>query len=240
MWDDHRAESLYAEASEILAADTDPRKGLDLLWELVSKYPNTHTVQNLALDDIIQHSELHGFWDDAVESCLVAARLKPGYADQYRAKAQACRLSGEGRYVEALEVRFKAETKNHIWHGSVHRFADEFAHLGARDRAWELYNSAIALAVVDGDSPHRIRQSMANLLLKENKPSTAVEILIEGVCEAEQLAPAGAPKSMTTSIRKGLRAAGLKERGLAQKIVSACKAEGKERAVQILRERVTG
>lgn len=180
---------------------------------------------------------LNGFWDEAIEACALAQKLKPEHQEAYVLEARACGLDKEGKHVEATELRFVKETLHGKWYGTLRYFGERFAELGAHDRAWSLYNEAAGLAVKEGHSPHSVRQKMAKLLLKEGKPHTAVEILVDGICEAEQFADS-LPKALVSDLRKMLKASGINLRlkrfhGLVDEIIAACKTKGRQTAIGI-------
>jgi len=234
---DDSAYKLFERASNIQFSA--PREALDILWEAVKLYPNTSTVTNYVLDSIIRIAEINKYWDEAIEACSIAQRLKHDYRKSYELESQACYLDKEGKRIEALEVRLKKETLHGKWYGTYRDFGDQFVNLGANDRAWRLYNEATTLAVKNGISPHTVRQSMANLLISEGKPNAAVEMLIIGISEAEQLNKKGVPKSLITALRKSLKAAGVKDLSFANELAGICEAKGQDQAISIFRESIT-
>jgi len=233
---DNDAFALYEKALNIQFST--PKKALDLLWEAAQKYPNTLTVHNYVLDMLISIAQQNHFWDDAIRACSLAQQLKPDYQESYALEAEACQLDKDGKFIGALDKRFRKDTRYGKWFGTVRDYGNKFADLGAHDRAWKLYNEAIVIAVQDGTSPHTVRVSMANLLLKENNPIAAIEQLLVGICEAEQFAKKGAPKSLITSLRKALKIANLNSSELTDKLVDRCKSKGQTEALALLRELV--
>ena len=125
-------------------------------------------------------------------------------------EAEACRLDKTGKSIEATEIRYKKDTLFGEWFGTVRDYGTKFAQLGANDRAWGLYNKAIVLAAKDNQSPHTVREAMATLLLSENKPTQAAELILVGIEEAEKYSKKGAPKSLTSFLKKILRVLGIK------------------------------
>jgi hypothetical protein len=105
MSQDDMANELREEAMRIRASE--PRNALDLLWEAARKHPDTSTVVNLVIDDLIYTSWLGSFWDDAIEACTLAQKVRPHLRERYALKAQAFQLDKEGRHVEATEMRLK-------------------------------------------------------------------------------------------------------------------------------------
>lgn len=230
-----RGENAFQLRQEAMWIQTeDPRMALDLLWAVAKKYPNSSTVRDYVVDDLIMTARLGAFWDDAIEACAVAQKAKPSFREHYVLEAQAFQLDKEGRHVEATEVRLKGSGG---WYGDLRYFGDEFARLGAHDRAWRVYNQAAEAAVKDRQSPHSVRQAMAKLLLKEDKPDRAVEMIITGIYEAQKVT-GKVPKSLLTDLRKALRAAGFnlraeQYRGLADEIASVCTEKGKRHALKL-------
>lgn len=212
----------------------DPRKALDLLWTVARTYPDTSTVTNYVLNDLISKARLAASWDEAIEACVLAQKLRPDLRESYAIQAQAFQLDKEGWHVEATEVRLKGASG---WYGDLRRFGDEFARLGAHDRAWRVYNQAAEAAVKDGQSPHSVRQAMAKLLLQEDTPDGAVEVILTGIYEAQKMT-GKVPKSLLTDLRKALRVAGFnlraeQYRGLADEIASVCTEKGKRHALKL-------
>lgn len=237
MSEEDRAQRLRDEA--MLVQTSEPRRALDLLWTAVQQYPRTSTVRDRIIDDIIATARYAGFWDDATRACALAERVKPDFREHYSAEAKACMLDKEGRHIDATEVRL---IKASGWYGDLLRFGDEFARLGAHDRAWRVYNQAIAVASKDGVSPHTVRQAMARLLLKEEKPGRAVEVLISGISEAHMI-KGKVPKNLAVDLRKALRAAGFDLRseqfcGIDQEIIRVCETDGLRQALMCFQARL--
>jgi len=213
---------------------SEPLEALELLKQVVRDYPGTLTVNNYVLDSIIRIAVSNALWDEAIEGCNVAQSLKPEFKASYSLEAEACRLDKMGKRVEATEIRYKKDTLFGEWFGTVRDYGTKFAQLGANDEAWGLYNKAIVLSVKDNQSPHTVREAMAALLLSENKPIQAAELILLGIEEAEKYAKKGMPKSLSSFLRKNLRVLGIKDAVRAEELVNECKTRGKDKAVQLL------
>ena len=212
--------------------------------ERSAKHGKSWAVANLILDDALRIAKADGFWDEAMAACKRIQRIKPEYGKYYAAESRACRVDKKGKSIEATKERVARDRRpgpgftgsRKDWspcYGALRHYADVFASLGA----WRLYNEAVVAPVRIGQSPHTTRQAMAKLMLKENRPDQAVEVLITGICEAEKWAEKRPPKSIKTEPRRALRASGLNEDGLAEEIVSACKEQGERYARHLLNSR---
>ncbi|NJN99993.1 MAG: hypothetical protein HC875_40730, partial [Anaerolineales bacterium] len=202
-----------------------PLTSINLLKQVIEKFPDTWTAANLVLDDIIDIATSNKLWDEAIEACIKAESVKPSYKQSYMLQAEACRLFKAGKELQAIEVLFKKDTLHGKWSGTICSYGDKFARLGARDKAWQLYNEAVGLAVKEGKSPHSIRESMATFLIEEKKLGQAVEILIYGASEALPLIKKGElPKSYISSLKKALKIAGIINIGeLLEEILIDCR-----------------
>lgn len=242
--DEEIAERLRLDALEKIFDN--PRQALVELTNTTNRFGDTWIVRNYVLDDIIELGKKLGSWDEAIQACRTAKKLKPSYREAYTAKEEEILLLKEGKPIEALRLRLAHERKRidetgtgYIW-PTLHRFGNEFAKLGSHDEAWRLYNEAVIAAAVDGVSPHPICQSMADLLLNENKPNAAVEILITAICEADQYDRV--TTTLINDFRKALRAAGFnlrkkRFRSLPDEILQACTDKGRDTAVNLYRAR---
>jgi uncharacterized protein with von Willebrand factor type A (vWA) domain len=232
MSNDDKANELRGKAMQVQS--TNPRKALDLLVAITEEYSDTWTVANLVLDDIIGIARSNAFWDEAIEACSLAQNLKPSYREDYALEQQACQLDQQGDHLAATEVRLRKDTRRGKWSGTLGHYGDQFAQLGEHDKAWRLYNEAAILAIKEGRGSHSVRQKMAELLLKEDKPRTAVELLITGVHEAEQFG-GKIPSTLVRALKKALRASGFNLRsaafrGLADDLITICRTEGERPA----------
>ena len=239
MREEKKAERLRERALQV--SDSEPRKALDLLVEATRKYPHTRVVTNTVVNDIIDIAEPNGFWDEAIAACVLAQKSKPDYRQDYALLERAFRLDKEGCHVEATEARLEQANQRVVWFGTLRYYGDKFTELGAHDRAWRLYNQAVVMALREKESPHMVRQSMARLLLKENRPGGAVEMMIAGICEIQELEDR-VPQTLVTDLRKALRATGFnlrkaRFRGVADEIVTACKNEGQRYAIELFHKR---
>jgi tetratricopeptide (TPR) repeat protein len=237
---DDRARELRQEAMDLEYSD--PEKAMKILKQVVKDYTNTLTVGNLVVDDIIRIAVAIGNYDDAIEACTLGVKAKdghPNYQEDYRMEAQALKFEKEQRYVEATEIRFQKSIKYLETWGSYWTYGDKFADLGELDRAWKLYNDAVRMAVKEGQSPHNVRVSMANLLLKENKTEQAGKMIITGIDEANRFSKTGVPKKMITQLNKILKSLGVKDRSKSAEISELCKAQGSDKAIEIFEKVIT-
>jgi len=214
---------------------SDPGESLRILKEVIHKYPDTSTVTDNAVADIVSVCVVNRMWDEAIASCAIAQTIRPDHAEHYQLEADACRLMKEGREVEATELRLRKDTLYGQWFGTIRDYGDKFHTLGANDRAWRLYNEAARLAVSQRESPHTVRESMARFLLDENKPATAAEILITGMCEASRWAKRGIPKSLITLLKKALRLCRITDTPTFDTILEACKSDRHDQAISAFR-----
>ena len=238
---DNKANDIRHQALAI--EHSNPRKAINLLVEAIKLYRDTWTVANVILDDVIRIGQANGYWDETIFACKMAQELKPEYRKSYSVTEKESCLLKDGRPAEALETRlaydiadFKAR-KIGFLSPQLHRYGDRFTELGLHDRAWQLYNEAVAQAVAEKLSPHPIRQSMARLLLKENKPQSAVELLIAGICEATRF-NTEIPNPLVKDLRKALNTSGLNLRlkslrDLPEEIIAACKTKGEQSAIEV-------
>jgi hypothetical protein len=227
------AHRLRTRAMEIQSSD--PRESLRLLMEVIHKYPDTLEVTNLVVSDIVSVCVNSRMWDEAIASCAIAQTIRPDSAEYYQLEADACRLMKEGREVQATELRLRHDTLSGQWFGTIREYGDKFHALGANDRAWQLYIDATRLAVSQQQSPHTVRESMARMLLDENKPATAVETLITGMCEASRWAKKGIPKSMIALLKRSLRLCRMTETPTFDAILDACKSDKHDQAISAFR-----
>jgi tetratricopeptide (TPR) repeat protein len=222
----------------------DPRAAIGLLITAIKKYPKTWTVVNLVLDDVIRIGTTNGFWDEAIFACQKAQILKKEYKKSYVIEERACRLEKNGDFYEATLLRYKralepgpfyeGKRKDFVpLYTDLRRFGEKFAELNANDTAWRVYNEAATSAARIGQSPHTVRQAMAKLLLKENKPINAVEILISGMCEANKWAKKGIPKSLIADLKRAIKASGIEDNNLAEEIAKVCKSKGRNSAIDM-------
>ena len=174
-------------------------------------------------------------WDLAIITCKKAIIHIPEDKKYWELDLEACNLSKNNKPYEALEIWLKRYTLNYRDSYTLHSYANKFAEIGAHDRAWGLYNEATGLAWSEGRSLHLIRESMADLLFKENKPFSAAENLIIGIEEAEKLNNNGTPKSTMTKLKKALKMAGFSEPLLADQLYMICKKQGHEKAIAYLK-----
>lgn len=234
MNDDDRARELRDKAMDLEYSD--PEKALEILKQAARRYPKTLTVGNLVVDDIIRIAVALGNYDDAIEACKLGEKAKdghPDYQEDYRTEAQALRLEKDQRYVEATEIRFQKSNKYLETWGSYWTYGDKFADLGEHDRAWKLYSDAVRMAVKEGQSPHNVRVSMANLLLKEGKTQQAGKMIITGIDEANRFSKTSVPKKMVTQLNKILKSLGVKDKSKAIEISELCKAQGHKKAIEL-------
>jgi hypothetical protein len=221
---------------------TDPQKSLELLMALVEEHERSWSVANLVLDDIIGIAKRYGYWDTAILACQKAQVLKPHSKEHYVVEERSCNLDREGKHIEAIEVR-AAYARQKGKSSTLDYFADELIKHGAHDKAWHLYNEAITTMAQEGYSTHGIRQSMAKSLLQQDKPDSAVETLITGICEAKDLT-GSIPSTLKRDLKKALQMAGfnlhLKQfRGLADEIITICETQGQQSAVDSFYQRKT-
>jgi len=233
MNNDDKANELREKAMQMQS--TNPREALDLLIAITEKYTDTWTVANLVLDDIIGIARSNAFWNEAIAACSLAQSLKPGYREDYALEQEACQLDQMGNHLAATEVRLRKDTRRGKWSGTLSYYADLFVHLEDHDRAWSLLDEAALLAIKEGRGSHSVRQKMADLLLKEGKSRTAVELLMTGVSEAERFG-GKIPNTLVTALRKALRASGFNLRstafrGLADELITICRTESKQSAI---------
>jgi len=208
----------------------DPDQAINLLLEAINQYPQTWTVENLALDDLIRIATRHERWDEAIFAAQTAQRLDR-FPESYAVTEKATKLRREGEPVKALDLECAHG------HGSSRYFANEYAKLNERDKAWKCYNDALGEGLKE--NTHTTMREMANFLLKENKPNQAAEILIDAIEMAEKFNNTGAPKNLTTDLRKVLKAAGISDSKmrvqLADEITAECKKNGSQHAKRLFR-----
>jgi tetratricopeptide (TPR) repeat protein len=220
------------------------REAMNLLINIINNYGDTWAVANLVLDDVIRIGKANGFLDEAIFACQKAQIIKSEYKSHYKIEERACQLEKNGDIFNATELRyrrdiepgpfFRGSREDWIPHYTTLRYyGNVFADLNAHDKAWKIYNEAVINAAGIGESPHTIRQVMAKLLLKENKPANAVEILIAGICEAERWAPKGSPKSLIADLKRALKASGIENQQAAEEIFFACKKHGQQYATDL-------
>jgi hypothetical protein len=121
-----------------MEGDNKPKQALNLLMQIAERNPDSWTVQNLILDDIIRIGKQYGYWDEAITACRKRAeewRFDTRQYEHFVTEEQACILDKDGRYVEATELRANYERQ---W-GSDSRtllvHAQRFLELEARDKA---------------------------------------------------------------------------------------------------------
>lgn len=229
---ERKATALFDQALDLEFSE--PLRALNLLKQAVRDYPQTLTVNNYVLDSIIRIAISNNLWDEAIEVCNLAQKLKPEYRDSYSLEAEACRLDKEGKRIEATEIRYKKDTFFGEWFGTVRNYGNKFAQLGDNDKAWAFYNKAVILAAKDNQSSHTVREAMAALLLSENESIQAAELILVGIEDAEKYSKKGAPKSLSTFLRKILRQLGIKDSRKAEELVIEYKIHGKDEAMRLL------
>ena len=222
---------LYQEAMEY--AFSEPDKALSLLNQVIKKYPETSTTDSYAIDQIIMISTQNKQWDQAIHACEIAGKLKPDYRKSYKLEIEALKLEKASNLIGATEKRYQKETLSGEGYGTARDFGDKFASLGEHDRAWELYNRAVTLAIKQGKSPHSVRQSMANLLVSEGKTEQAIEIIITGIAEAKRYSKS-VPKSLFTYLRKLLRQLGIKESSKIQILIDSSTSQDVPKTIRLL------
>lgn len=219
--------------------DDDPRQAIEKLKLVAQEYPDTWAARNPAINDIISIAEANEWWGEAAQAAERGAKQKPLYTEDYDLSARAYRLREEGREYEALEVPLERRKAQGASSPGIYRhFANEFAKIGAHDRAWRLYNQAIGKAGEERVPTHRIRRDMADLPLKEDKPNHAVETMITAFHEAKLLMDKDPPKVVEKHLRKALRAAGINlrlqaYRDLPDRLIETCESQGREAAVEL-------
>jgi tetratricopeptide (TPR) repeat protein len=216
---------------------SDPKKALQILREAVNKYKSTFSVHNYVIPSIFRICVTNQYWDDAIDTCKVARVLYPDESEYWQLDMESCEYKKKGEPIKALETSLKRDSLRGKFSYVFHHYGSEFAKLGARDRAWQLYNQAILLTATEKTSPHLIRESMADFLLAENKPFSAAEILIFGINEAEKYNKNGTPKTTISKLSKSLKKAGLKDPDLPNKLFEICKKQGKQKALDYLKEK---
>jgi tetratricopeptide (TPR) repeat protein len=238
------AEKLRNQALEIQG--TNPQGALILLQNVMREYKDTYTVINLVCDDVIQLAKHLKQYDEAIEACHESIELRPDYRESFLDEIKACHLDKQGKQIEATDVRLASARKpgpffvgNPIeyypYYTTLRYFADIYANLGAHDKAWSLYNEAVINAVRDGQSPHSIRQSMASLLIDENKILQAIEILLVGIYEANKWKKV-VPKAIISDLNKALKVVGITEKGFAQELTDSVLVNGHEKTFQRIRD----
>lgn len=145
-------------------------------------------------------------------------------------------LDSIGKHIEAAEIRYQRALKSFgksslvmMSHGR------DFMRVGANKRAWELFSEGVKLAQAKNESPHQIREAMAELLVLESKTEQAAGFLLLGIEEAEKLIPSGAPKSLITSLKKTVKLLGLKDKSTFEEIIATCKSQGAKKSFELLK-----
>ncbi len=145
-------------------------------------------------------------------------------------------LDSVGKHVEAAEIRYQRALKSFgksslvmMSHGR------DFMRIGANKRAWELFAEGIKLSEANHESPHHIREAMADLLLSENKIEQATGFLMLGIEEAEKLNQKGAPKSILNSLKKTVKLLGVKDKSSLDEIIATCKSQGAKKSFELLK-----
>ncbi len=234
MDDETKATQLRLKA--LMLERTNPGEGLAKLKQVVKGFPKSSTVGHLVLDDIIRIAPESGSWRDAIEACARGQKLRPDRADDFAAEAEACELDKQGKHIEATEVRLKSATRQGERGTILRQYGDAFARLGAGDRAGELYKRGLELTAQEQAPTHAFRQRMADLLIEEEKPREAVEMLITGVRESADQSDE-IPRVLVVAMRKCLKAIGFdKESGerneLADDLVALCRDKGEKQALE--------
>lgn len=217
--------------------DDEPRRAIDKLRAIAEKYPDPGATW--VPDEIIRIAEANEWWEEAAQAAERGAELKPSYREDYAASARAYRLREEGKDYEALEVLLEQRgARAPVTARGYRYFAGEFAKIGAHDRAWRLYNQAIGKAGANKGVTHRIRRDMTDLLLKEDRPNQAVEMMITAFHEVGLLMDEDPPKVVEKYLRKALRAAGFnlhlqEHRDLPDRLIETCRSQGREAAIEL-------
>lgn len=237
---DDRAMALRSEAIEL--EDSDPAKAVQIYLRIADEYPDTWTFHNLVLDDMTRLAEANGrWWEETIKAIEVGINHRP--SDVHETRLRRARLKSEGKYFEALESEFenvvsRVDDANTYW-----GYGRQFAQLDdprAHDRAWGLYNKAVGLSAKEGRSPHSIRRDMAAMLMDEDKPSNAVQMLILSISEAKMFGESW-PKVLERELRKAMRADGINlrlssYRELPKAIIEAAEKQGYEAAVALYQD----
>lgn len=144
-------------------------------------------------------------------------------------------LEYKGKYVEAAEIRYKMALQSFgeyptiaLSHGII------FAKLGEKKRAWEIFVEGVQFAVNKKESPHQIREAMADFFIQEGETKQAAGILLLGIQEAENFNRKGVPKSILNSFKKTVKSLGLKEQAKLDEIINVCKIKGAKNAFELL------
>lgn len=225
------AARLRTEALE--AEKHNPEKAIALLREAVDCYPQEWTTINLIIDDLIRVASKNEQWTDAILAARKAQQLKNTCKESYAVTEKALRLQQQGRFVDAVDVHVEYAQKRGANHNELVHWANTYADLDENDKAWSLFNQAVASASKISKSPHTVYQQMAQFLLRKNRPNNAVEILIDAIEQAERLNRSGAPKSLTSDLKRALKAAGIEDSDAAYKIAADCTTNGSNEAKQL-------
>lgn len=219
---------------EAIKAMSEVEERLQYISKFIDSYSDEISLHNYVIPDILRYTKSSALWAEAIHVAKKARSLYPDNTKWYDIEIQICEFERDGNNEAALEATLAQLTLRGKYSSTFLWAGDRFAELGLRDRAWALYNRAIELAALEERSPHLIRASMVKLLIKEKRFSTAVDIAIAGICEAERLNKSGAPKSMIALLRRVLKGAGYSRTDLADQIHAKSKSGGKQAAKSLL------
>jgi len=144
-------------------------------------------------------------------------------------------LDSIGKNLEAAEIRYKMALRLFGKYPTIAiSHASDFAKIGARKRAWEIFTEGLQFAANNKESPHQIRGAMADLLFSEGKLKEATGFLLLGIEEAEKFYPQGTPKFLLISLKKTIKLLGVKEKTKFEEIITMCKSHGAKKSFELL------
>lgn len=210
---------------------------LQLIGEYLDSISAKINLHNYNLPNMLRETKYRKLWDEAIFVASKGIEFFPEDKKWYDYEIKIIELNKSGDIPGAIDTELERWINDGERSGAYKWAGDRFFEIGMHDKAWGHYNHASQLAVVEGFSPHAIRQSMAKLLIKEKRYSTAVEIVIAGICEAERLNDKGSPKSMIALLKRVLKLEGIYEEFMEMKVYETCKTKGLDAALSLIKQR---
>lgn len=225
MIENPKADEKYNIAMEIYS--NNPLESLKLLKEIADEYPDTFTVHNYVIPNILILAQSHELWNEAIAICEKAIIFYPSSKSWWETEKKAIEFDKLGKKLDGLEIRFSRDPK---YSSAYVRYGNRFLELGANDRAWGVFNEAIGLAAKEHSSPHNIRQAMAKMVYKEKKYVDAMVLILKAICEAWECNKQIIPQSLISDLKKYQKANGLTDNGFFEDVINICKSNGFEKA----------
>jgi len=209
---------------------------LQRITDYIDSCTSKINLHNYTMPNMLRETESRNLWDEAIFIASKGMKLFPEDKQWYEYEIKILEHKKSGDKASAINVNLERWVLDGDRSSAYHWAGDRFLEIGMHDRAWELYNRAIELAAIESYSPHTIRQSMTKLLIKEERYSTAIDIVIAGICEAEKLNKKGSPKSMLSLLKRVLKLDGIYKDGLEKYLYELCKSKGMKRAKSYLKK----